>query len=74
MQIRRESEISYLNNYFKQSFLVKGDQLNPFLEVTFDGIRIFNRDIVSPNPIIRISSVDKNQYLLQKIRKPLNCM
>lgn len=63
---KKESEISYLNNYFKQSFLVKGDQLNPFLEVTFDGIRIFNRDIVSPNPIIRISSVDKNQYLLQK--------
>jgi hypothetical protein len=63
---KKETEISYLNNYYRQLFNVKADQSNPFLEVTFDGVRIFNRDIVSPNPVIRISSTDKNQYLLQK--------
>jgi len=63
---KKETEISYLNNYYRQLFNVKGDQSNPFLEVTFDGVRIFNRDIVSPNPVIRITSTDKNQYLLQK--------
>ncbi|MDZ4667789.1 MAG: C25 family cysteine peptidase [bacterium] len=59
-------ELSYLNNFYKQNFNVLSDNSNPFLEVTFDGVRIFNRDIVSPNPIIRISSTDKNTYLLQK--------
>jgi flagellar hook assembly protein FlgD len=63
---KRVDEVSYLNNFLKQEFTVKGDVENPFLQVTFDGQRIFNRDIVSPNPIIRISSTDNNTYLLQK--------
>jgi len=63
---KRVDEVSYLNNFLKQEFTVKGDVESPFLQVTFDGQRIFNRDIVSPNPIIRISSTDNNTYLLQK--------
>ncbi len=63
---KRFSELSYNNNFFKQSFTVKADIQNPFLEVTFDGQRIMNGDFVSPSPIIKVSSTDKNPYLLQK--------
>ncbi len=58
-------EINYNNNFYDQEFTVKADDKSPFLDVTFDGQRIFNRDIVSPNPIIRISSSDQNKFLLQ---------
>ncbi len=75
---KKYPELSYNNNFYKQSFVVKEDDLNPFLEVTFDGYRIMNGDFVSPSPIIKISSTDKNPFLLQKdtstfelfIRKP----
>ncbi len=75
---KKVKELNYLNNFLKQDFTVKGDLENPYLQVTFDGQRIFNRDIVSPNPTIRISSTDNNSYLMQKdtntfefyIRKP----
>jgi hypothetical protein len=63
---KQPEERTYLNNFYKKSFLVNGDVANPFLEVTFDGKRIMNRDFVSPTPIIRISSTDKNTFLLQK--------
>ncbi len=59
-------EISYNNNFLQQDFKVLRDQQNPYLEVTFDGQRIFNGDIVSPSPYIRISATDKNPYLLQQ--------
>jgi len=62
---KKVEELSYLNNFLKQDFTVKGDEENPFLQVTFDGQRIFNRDVVSPNPLIRISSTDNNVHLLQ---------
>lgn len=63
---RAVEEWSYLNNFLKQDFTVNADVQNPFLQVTFDGQRIFNRDVVNPNPTIRISSSDNNNYLLQK--------
>lgn len=58
-------EINYNNNFYDQEFVIKADDKSPFLDVTFDGQRIFNRDIVSPNPVIRISSTDQNKFLLQ---------
>jgi hypothetical protein len=63
---RAVEEWSYLNNFLKQDFTVNADVQNPFLQVTFDGQRIFNRDVVNPNPTIRISSSDNNNYLMQK--------
>ncbi|OYU95172.1 MAG: hypothetical protein CFE21_12770 [Bacteroidetes bacterium B1(2017)] len=63
---KNQAETNFNNNFYKHNFVVKGDLNNPFLEVTFDGQRILNGDIVSPNPVIRISSTDKNAFLLQK--------
>ncbi len=59
-------ELSYNNNFLQQSFEVLRDQQNPYMEVTFDGQRIFNGDIVSPTPYIRMSATDKNPFLLQQ--------
>ncbi|PIB34546.1 hypothetical protein BFP72_03530 [Reichenbachiella sp. 5M10] len=42
---------------------VSGDEYNPTLDVLFDGIKIMDGDIVSPNPKIQISMTDENQYL-----------
>jgi hypothetical protein len=60
------AEGTYTNNFFSKEFVVERDNQNPYLEVTFDGQRIFNGDIVSPNPLIRISATDKNPFLLQQ--------
>lgn len=72
------AELTYVNNFYRKSFVVNKDVSNPLLEVTFDGQKIMNGDIVSPLPKIIISSTDKNKFLLQKdtstfelyIRKP----
>ena len=40
------------NNVGVRNFKVTGDDTNPLLDVTFDGVRILNGDIVSPNPTI----------------------
>jgi hypothetical protein len=59
-------EQTYNNNFLQQDFEVLRDQQNPYLEVTFDGQRIFNGDIVSPSPFVKISATDKNPFLLQQ--------
>ncbi|MBK8502190.1 MAG: hypothetical protein IPL46_08265 [Saprospiraceae bacterium] len=58
---------SYLgNNLLIQKFRVLADLTSPILDVTFDGIHIMNRDIVSPQPLILISLKDENKSLLLK--------
>jgi hypothetical protein len=42
---------------------VQEDKTMPLLDVTFDGVRILNRDIVSGKPHIQIKLKDENQYL-----------
>jgi hypothetical protein len=77
---RKINELTYLNNYISNNFLVKNDKSNPYIDVTFDGIKIMNGDIVSATPLINITSADNNKYILQKdtvlfnvmIRKPNN--
>ncbi|NHE55591.1 putative type IX secretion system sortase PorU2 [Cyclobacterium plantarum] len=59
-------------------FKVKGDDLNPILEVNFDGRNIMNGDIVSPTVVISALVKDENKIALKKdtlgmelmIRKP----
>ncbi len=58
-------EYTYNNNFYSKPFEVKSDKSSPFLDVTFDGQRILNGDIVSPNTVIKISSTDQNKFLLQ---------
>ncbi|GAB3021670.1 hypothetical protein GCM10027051_28770 [Niabella terrae] len=52
------------NNFLYKNFFVRGDTLNPYMDVTFDGVRILNRDIVSSKPDILITLTDDAQYLL----------
>lgn len=51
------------NNIGSLNFYVTGDNVNPLLDVTFDGVHILNGDIVSPRPEILIQLRDENPYL-----------
>jgi len=51
------------NNFLYKGFYVKGDNFNPMLDVTFDGVHILNRDIVSARPNVLISLKDDSKYL-----------
>jgi len=55
-----QQEQFYFNNLGLRSFLVNGDTGNPLLDVTFDGVRILNNDIISPSPTIVVSLKDDN--------------
>lgn len=54
----------HFNNYAQINFYAIEDRINPMLDVTFDGIHILDKDIVSPTPEIVIQLTDENQYLL----------
>ena len=53
----------YDNNVLELKYEVIKDNKNPLLDVTFDGIRILDGDIVSPNPLVRIRLRDDNPFL-----------
>ena len=63
---RKTNELTFANNFFATNFDVKNDKSNPYLEVTFDGSKIMNGEIVSATPIINITSTDNNKYIFQK--------
>jgi hypothetical protein len=50
------------NNFAFKSFYVQPDSLNPLMDVTFDGIHILNRDIVSSKPHILIKLKDEAKW------------
>lgn len=51
------------NNFMYKNFYVKPDVYNPMLDVTFDGVRILNGDIVSARPKIIIKLRDEAKFL-----------
>ena len=51
------------NNFMYKNFYVKGDNIDPILDVTFDGVHILNGDIVSAKPTIQINLTDESKYL-----------
>lgn len=51
------------NNLGYKSFYVVPDNKNPVIDVTFDGVHIFDEDIVSAKPSINITLKDENKYL-----------
>ncbi|HSY61333.1 MAG TPA: hypothetical protein VK796_05625, partial [Cytophaga sp.] len=59
-----QAEQYYSNNIIETSFIVEADKTQPVLEVAFDGVRIFDGDLVSASPLINISLRDNNRYLL----------
>jgi hypothetical protein len=54
------------NNILYKDFFVKADEQNPLMDVTFDGIHILSRDIVSSKPNILIKLKDENRFLALK--------
>lgn len=59
-----QPEQYHFNNFIFRNFYVKGDTLNPLLDVTFDNVHILNRDIVSSKPNILIKLKDEAKWLL----------
>ena len=59
-----QKEQYFFNNFIYKNFYVKSDNKNPLLDVTFDGVHILNRDIVSAKPHIQIKLKDDSKYLL----------
>ncbi len=59
-----QPEQYHFNNFLYRSFYVKGDNVNPLLDVTFDGVHILNQDIVSAKPHITIKLTSASKYLL----------
>jgi len=58
-----QKEQHYYNNLGLRTFRVGGDNSNPLLDVTFDGVRIMNGDLVSPSPVITAMLKDDNTNL-----------
>jgi hypothetical protein len=60
---RYQTEKFQFNNIARQSFTVSGDVTNPLLDVTFDGRRILDGDIVSARPVVLVTLKDENKFL-----------
>jgi hypothetical protein len=58
-----QPELNLFNNFLYQNFYVKYDNYNPTMDVTFDGVHILNKDIVSARPHIVIKLKDENKSL-----------
>ncbi|HEY8658235.1 MAG TPA: C25 family cysteine peptidase [Hanamia sp.] len=58
-----QPEQYHFNNFLYRNFYVNADKYNPLLDVTFDGVHILNRDIVSARPHILIKLKDENKFL-----------
>jgi len=57
-----QKESYYFNNTAFLRFYVQHDILNPLLDVTFDGLRIMDGDIIAPSPLIKIDLTDENPF------------
>lgn len=58
-----QPEQYHFNNILFNSLFVKADNFNPLLDVTFDGVHILNKDIVSAKPHILINLKDESRFL-----------
>lgn len=54
----------HFNNLGSLRFEAVGDNVNPIMDVTFDGVHILDGDIVSAKPFIVIELDDESQYRL----------
>jgi hypothetical protein len=53
----------HFNNVLFKDLYVKADNFNPLLDVTFDGVHILNKDIVSAKPHILVNLKDESRFL-----------
>ncbi len=58
-----QPEQYHFNNVLYKDFYVKADAFNPLLDVTFDGVHILNKDIVSAKPHILVRLKDESRFL-----------
>lgn len=61
---RTVAELNYQNNLALGAFFVRTDRAAPLVDVTFDGLRILHKDLVSAEPFINITLRDENKFLL----------
>jgi len=61
---KNQPEHFHPNNLGYLPFFVKGDHFAPVMDVTFDGVHILNKDIVSAKPFINILIRDENRNSL----------
>ncbi|MEO8582879.1 MAG: C25 family cysteine peptidase, partial [Flavitalea sp.] len=59
-----QPEQYHFNNFLYKTFYVRTDKINPTLDVTFDGVHILNKDLVSAKPHIQIKLKDDAKFLL----------
>ncbi|HEX5653037.1 MAG TPA: C25 family cysteine peptidase [Chitinophagaceae bacterium] len=59
-----QPEQFHFNNFAFRDLYVKPDSLNPLLDVTFDGVHILNRDIVSSKPDIVVKLKDEAKWMI----------
>ncbi|MDQ3111747.1 MAG: C25 family cysteine peptidase [Bacteroidota bacterium] len=61
--VNSQLEQYHFNNVVMVPFTVGIDRINPLLDVTFDGVHIMDKDLVSGKPGILITLKDENQFL-----------
>lgn len=61
---RHQLEQYHFNNVARVGFNVSKDNMNPLLDVTFDGTHILNGDIISSKPHILVTLKDENKFLV----------
>lgn len=59
-----QPEQQHFNNLLQIPFYVDEDDVNPILDVTFDGRHILNGDIIAPKSEVLITLKDDNPYLI----------
>lgn len=64
LYITDQAEQEHFNNILQVPFYVNRDDVNPILDVTFDGKHILNGDIISPKSEIFITLKDDNPLLV----------
>ena len=67
-----QEEQYHYNNFLYRNFYVRPDKVNPLMDVTFDGVHILNRDLVSSRPHIQIKLKDEAKFLLLNDTSLLN--
>jgi hypothetical protein len=69
-----QREQYHFNNVLYKDFYVKPDLFNPLLDITFDGVHILNKDIVSSKPAILVKLKDESKFLALKDTSMINVM
>jgi len=62
--LKYQKEQEHFNNIARLLYKVDRDITNPLLDVTFDGVRILNGDLVSAKPNVLITLKDENKFLV----------